>query len=360
MQLDEPPMELDDAPIGLGALERSGLLSLSKLDDAAVEESRDFRSAGTVGNGEASPGRGAGSGAAMSAHGRAGGAAMPSHGHPSGHAGDGMTSAHGHMGGASPTRGAAGGGMSPGQGLEAGDAALASGPAGAGAGSAGAKVGRAADAPLDLFAPPHTELDDALVELAEDELEWTRKRMTAPPGTPPDPGLSPSPAPASAVQLAEAVGGTSGLATSSLLRSASPPPSSSISPVLPPTPHRAPQVAPRIRLATQAYVVRSPRARFAAGVLLAIVLGFVPAHIVASLREDQEYRLIDARVIATQTAVDSQASYDALDAFRTGQLGAKRGARNTIALTALLIWAATGSVIAYVWFRRVPWARLGG
>jgi DNA-binding GntR family transcriptional regulator len=130
--------------------------------------------------------------------------------------------------------------------------------------------------------------------------------------------------------------------------------------VLAPTPHRAPQVTPRIRLATQAYVVRSPRARFAAGVLLAIALGFVPAHIVASLREDQAYRPIDTRVIATQAAVDSQASYDALDAFRTQQLDAKRGARNTIALTALLIWAAAGGVVAYVWFRRVPWARLGG
>jgi len=36
--------------------------------------------------------------------------------------------------------------------------------------------------------------------------------------------------------------------------------------------------------------------RFAAGVLLAIILGFVPAHIVASLREDQAYGAIDAKV----------------------------------------------------------------
>ena len=132
------------------------------------------------------------------------------------------------------------------------------------------------------------------------------------------------------------------------------------SPVLAPTPRRAPQGTPRIRLATQAYVVRSPRARFAAGVLLAIVFGFVPAHIVASQREDQAYRPIDARVIATQAAVDSQASYDALDAFRAQQLDAKRDARTKIALTAMLVWAAAGSVLAYVWFRRVPWARLGG
>jgi DNA-binding GntR family transcriptional regulator len=130
--------------------------------------------------------------------------------------------------------------------------------------------------------------------------------------------------------------------------------------VLAPTPRREPKVTPRIRLATQAYVVRSTRARFAAGVLLAIVVGFVPAHIVASLREDQAYRPIDARVIATQAAVDSQPSYDALDAFRADQLDAKRGARTTIAFTALLVWAAVGGTIAYLWFRRVPWARFGG
>ena len=126
------------------------------------------------------------------------------------------------------------------------------------------------------------------------------------------------------------------------------------SPVLAPTPRRAPAPTPRTRLATHVQLAASPRARFAVGVVLAIVLGFIPAHIVASLREDSAFRPIDARVTAAQAAVDSRASYDALDAIRAEQLDAKRGARNTIALTSLMIWALSGGAIAFVWFRRRP------
>jgi hypothetical protein len=126
------------------------------------------------------------------------------------------------------------------------------------------------------------------------------------------------------------------------------------SPVLPPTPRRAPPAAPRTRLATHAQLAASPRVRLAAGVVLAIVLGFVPAHIVASLREDNAFRPIDSRVTAAHAAVDSQASYEALDALRAEQREAKRSARNKIALTSMLIWAASGGAIAYVWFRRRP------
>jgi hypothetical protein len=127
-----------------------------------------------------------------------------------------------------------------------------------------------------------------------------------------------------------------------------------MSPVLAPTPHRAPPAAPRTRLATHAQLAASPRVRMVVGVVLAIVLGFIPAHIVASLREHSAFRPIDSRVTVAHAAVDSQASYEALDALRAEQLEAKRSARNTIALTSMLIWAVTGGAIAYVWFRRRP------
>jgi hypothetical protein len=100
------------------------------------------------------------------------------------------------------------------------------------------------------------------------------------------------------------------------------------------------------------------RMRFAAGVVLAIVLGFVPASIVAGIRERSAFGAIDGVVFAAQAAADTPDRYEALDALRAGQLDAKRSARRMIMLTALAIWAAAGGAVAYAWFRRVPWDRL--
>jgi hypothetical protein len=95
-------------------------------------------------------------------------------------------------------------------------------------------------------------------------------------------------------------------------------------------------------------------------VVLAILLGFIPAHVVASLREVRTFRAIDSRVDAAQAAATTPDSYEALDAFRAQQLDDKRSAQRSIALTSLLIWAAVGGGLGYVWFRRVPWDRLAG
>jgi hypothetical protein len=61
-------------------------------------------------------------------------------------------------------------------------------------------------------------------------------------------------------------------------------------------------------------LMAAPRVRLATGVVLAIVLGFLPAGLIAALRE---HRMID--------------------------------------LTSLLIWAVAGSAIGYVWFRKIRW-----
>jgi hypothetical protein len=100
----------------------------------------------------------------------------------------------------------------------------------------------------------------------------------------------------------------------------------------------------------------SPRSRFVIGVLLAIVLGFVPANLVAGWRERSAYAAIDDKITAAQSAADAPDSYAALDAFRASQLEAKRSARRTIVMTAMLIWAVVGGAVAYGWFRRIPWA----
>ncbi len=101
-----------------------------------------------------------------------------------------------------------------------------------------------------------------------------------------------------------------------------------------------------------------PRVRFAVGVALALVLGFVPAHVIASARERSTYASIDRELETMQQAVDTPEAYESLDRVRATQLERKTDARRNIALLAFVIWAAAGGGIAYGWFRRVPWDRL--
>lgn len=200
---------------------------------------------------------------------------------------------------------------------------------------------RRADEPsLDVFAPPDAEDASFVVELADDEQAYrARKRMSSPRMLASDPTAG-----------GPATGATSTIAAEPPTRSG------------PPTTPRlglarqdvpAPPAA-TTALASEHRLLVSPRVRFAAGVLLAVVLGFVPAHVVASIREDRAFRAIDAGVLAVQDAADSKQSYDALDAMRAAQLDAKQSAHRRIALTSMLIWAVAGAAVAFVWFRRMP------
>ncbi len=98
-----------------------------------------------------------------------------------------------------------------------------------------------------------------------------------------------------------------------------------------------------------------PKTRFAIGVLIAIVVGFVPAHLLASVREKSAYSEIDRAVEQTQREADTQDTYDALDGFRQRQLARKYDARRSAAILAFLVWGVIGGGIGYVWFRRIRW-----
>jgi hypothetical protein len=103
-----------------------------------------------------------------------------------------------------------------------------------------------------------------------------------------------------------------------------------------------------------------PPARFAAGVFLAILIGFIPAHVVAAARESSAFRAIDAQIESTQqSAVSDEEQYKALDGFRAGQLAKKEAERKSIAMMAMAIWAVAGAAVAYGFFFRVPWDKLG-
>ena len=177
-------------------------------------------------------------------------------------------------------------------------------------------------AALDLFAPPDEAEGDPAVMLASDEIAHQEaKRAAVAERTPPQ-GVPVTPAPLQAPVRNSAPVSTGGVS---------------------------------------AAAGEVPRARFAAGVLLAIVIGFVPAHLIAGARERSAFAAIDVQVVKQQQdALETPELYDQLDAFRNAQLIRKQGEQRSIALTSMLLWAAISAGLAFVWFRKVPWDRLGG
>ncbi|TMQ05812.1 MAG: hypothetical protein E6J91_39725 [Deltaproteobacteria bacterium] len=230
--------------------------------------------------------------------------------------------------------------------------------------------------PIDRFAPPEFAVAEPLLELAEDErAHHARRHASAPPpaqpirSTPSGPPQAPPeprsmsarpPAPGPVLwQLPDATPRESPRLSQPEVAS---PPAPGSAPAAGPASSEAPGrgsgAAFRGAVLDRAWLA-SARVRFAAGIVLAIVLGFVPAHLVAGIRERSAFAVIDRDLIAAQAAADMPDSYAALDALRAEKLDAKRSAHRSIALASLLIWGAAGGALAYVWFRRIPWDRLG-
>jgi hypothetical protein len=108
--------------------------------------------------------------------------------------------------------------------------------------------------------------------------------------------------------------------------------------------------APRSATRSKLGPLADAKVRFAAGVIVAVLLGFVPATIAASIREHSAYHAIDEQYLKeAETSQDAELEAKYLDK--------KRSERRGIALTSMLIWALASGGIAYVWFRRVPWQR---
>ena len=166
-------------------------------------------------------------------------------------------------------------------------------------------------APLDMFAPPDAEEAEQVVNLAVDT---SPPKRTERPTTP-----------------------ALGAATTSAMR-------------------KAPPSQGAVMGGTAAREM--PRSRIVAGIFLAILLGFIPAHLIASSREASSFKKIDAQIVATQAAADTPEMYATLDPFREAQLARKESERRSIAMQSMLLWAVVAAGLGYVWFRRIPWDRM--
>jgi hypothetical protein len=149
--------------------------------------------------------------------------------------------------------------------------------------------------PLDLFAPPDAEDANFVVDLATDEIEERAAK-----------------------------------------RASVPPPNVTQTPVAP-TPVSLPDAAPR----------RFSRPHFIVGCVIALAVGFVPAHFLASMREKTAFAEIDNKVASAYASVDSFETYQALDAAREKLLDEKESKQKSIALTSMLLWAVISAGVGF-------------
>lgn len=184
-----------------------------------------------------------------------------------------------------------------------------------------AKKAKPKDEPVDLFMPPDAEDAEMKVDVAADEVvHGARKRASTPP-----PVDAPPAAPAQRRSQPSMQAVNAPMATS---------------------------VA-----SSKSHPLADERTRFVAGVVLAILIGFVPAHFIASMREKSAFGAVDETVTTTQAAVTSMDDYNKLDQMREDALNRKKESRKSIAIMAFAIWAAVGGAVAYGWFRRIDWDR---
>ncbi|MBA3394738.1 MAG: hypothetical protein H0T89_18975 [Deltaproteobacteria bacterium] len=174
-----------------------------------------------------------------------------------------------------------------------------------------------ASEPLDMFAPPDADEAAQLMDLHTDEVDdQARRRQSAPQVDP----IPPTPA-------------------SQQLRRTPTSMAAEPGPVL--SMERA----------------DLPRPHVIAGAVLSVLVAFVPVHFVAGMRERSAFERIDREIMTTQAQADTLETHAALDGYRARQLENKEDARQSIALTSMLLWAVLAAGLAYLWFRRVPWNR---
>jgi hypothetical protein len=184
--------------------------------------------------------------------------------------------------------------------------------------------------PVDMFAAPAAEDDDAELDLAVDLAAERAKKAGS--IAPPVAARVPAEGPAMSSALALPASG----------------PNAIVAPAAPPRPRGSPVRA----------WLSSARNRFAAGVFAAILAGAVPAHVLGIVRERAMFTEIESQLHDRYAAAETPEQYADLPAARARALDRKYDERRDIAVTTIALWAALAGALAYVWFRRVPWPKL--
>ena len=81
------------------------------------------------------------------------------------------------------------------------------------------------------------------------------------------------------------------------------------------------------------------------------VVGFLPAHFVASAREKTAFATLDSQLVEMQSGMDTPDTYAMIDDARAKFLEAKDTKRSSIALQSMLLWAAVSAGVGFAFFR---------
>lgn len=158
--------------------------------------------------------------------------------------------------------------------------------------------------------------------------------------------------------------------------SSAPPAEPEVAPTAAPRAGKAATLAPEPRASRSASVpvmataVRAPApsssartgladagTRFVVGVALAVALGAAPALLIASAREHSAFTKLDAELEKVQAEADTPDEWVRLDRTRASVQSRKHDERQSIVITALLMWAVISGGLAWVWFRAIDWER---
>jgi hypothetical protein len=193
------------------------------------------------------------------------------------------------------------------------------------------KAAKPKDEPVDLFAPPEMQGEEFKVDLASDEKDPRGRVSEAaaePPARPSSQKIPTTPA-------------SQKLPTTRASQPSIPTQNAPVDVVAPSTSKFGP--------------LGDTRVRFAAGVFLAVLLGFVPAHFIAKMREQSASAEIDNKVIKAQQQAETADLWDALDRLRADQLDRKKSEHRNAAMIGFALWALVGGGLAFVWFKKIPW-----
>jgi hypothetical protein len=114
--------------------------------------------------------------------------------------------------------------------------------------------------------------------------------------------------------------------------------------------HRDPFVT-RVRT----LMAESARARFAAGVAVAFLVGLVPAQVFASWRNGSAYDEIRSDLEAEYARADTPETWATLESARDDAHALVATRQQRVAVGALMVWLAFAAGVGFVWFRLVDW-----
>lgn len=97
-----------------------------------------------------------------------------------------------------------------------------------------------------------------------------------------------------------------------------------------------------------------PRIRFAVGVFVALIIGFLPAILVTSIRSSA-LTDIDNELIEVQEKATDIEAWNQLDNFRASVLERKQSRQTNIAVSGIIVWTLCGGALAFLWFRKIDW-----